>query len=144
MFGQFPNGTAMIYMWPEKDHLKVFPWRGNHIDDTHRVLGLGLDGKLVVAPPGPPFGMPGGMLSINVDPTQRKGGVLFASITRTDDPTQSRGVLRAFDPITLKELWNNSSEVYGCAKFVPPTIAGGRVFLPTCTKPRGEVLVYGR
>jgi hypothetical protein len=47
----------------------------------------------------------------------------------------------AFDPITLKEVWNNSGEApYRFSKFVPPTIAGRRVYLPTCSD---KVLVYG-
>ena len=58
------------------------------------------------------------------------------------------GMLRAFDPITLKELWNNQIDVhaneeqknYWFAKFVPPTIAMGRVYLATAS---GKVLVYG-
>jgi hypothetical protein len=103
-----------------------------------------LDGKLAVAPPGPPFGMPGGMLAVTVDPSASSAGILFASIARPDskDPAnQKQGLLRAFDPITLRELWNNSREsAYNFSKFVPPTIAGGRVYLPTCSD---EVLVYG-
>jgi hypothetical protein len=42
-------------------------------------------------------------------------------------------MLRAFDPITLNELWNNQVDVYArdadkdywFSKFVPPTIADG-------------------
>jgi hypothetical protein len=61
---------------------------------------------------------------------------------------QHFGMLRAFNPFTLRELWNNQSDPsvsdedrnYWFAKFVPPTIANGRVFLPTASK---RVLVYG-
>jgi hypothetical protein len=57
--------------------------------------------------------------------------------------------LRTFDPITLQELWNNQTDSFGhdadkayyFAKFVPPTIARGRVFLATGSR---RVLVYGR
>jgi hypothetical protein len=50
--------------------------------------------------------------------------------------------LRAFDPdpIAFRELWNNQTDIYFFAKFVPPTIAHGRVFLATGSK---RVLVYG-
>lgn len=63
---------------------------------------------------------------------------------------QHYGMLRAFDPITLRELWNNQidpfaanpkNKRYWFAKFVPPTIANGRVFLATGSQ---LVLVYGR
>jgi hypothetical protein len=58
-------------------------------------------------------------------------------------------MLRAFDPITLEELWNNQVDVhardtdkdYWFSKFVPPTIANGRVYLATMSQ---RVLVYGR
>jgi hypothetical protein len=126
---------------------------------------------------GTSVGMPGGMLalSINPDPTQPPAGVLFASVERcrgipVDDPRvhecsvedcqnssatlsicgqQRFGMLRAFDPFTLHELWSNqqfdpsasdADKNYWIAKFVPPTIAHGRVFLATGSK---RVLVYG-
>jgi hypothetical protein len=62
---------------------------------------------------------------------------------------QRWGMLRAFDPDTLQEIWNNQSDPftadpkvknYWFAKFVPPTIAHGMVFLPTASR---RVLVYG-
>jgi hypothetical protein len=66
---------------------------------------------------------------------------------------QRWGMLRAFDPVTLQELWNNQSDPfvasnpafekfknYWFVKFVPPTIAHNRVFLPTASR---RVLVYG-
>ena len=115
-------------------------------------------------------GMPGGMLSLAVDSSQQGSGVLFASVQRCrqskdersrpecmyslcDNPEnckeQRYGSLRAFDPFTMKELWNNQMDPfasdedknYWFAKFVPPTIGHGRVFLATASN---RVLVYGR
>jgi hypothetical protein len=57
---------------------------------------------------------------------------------------QHYGALRAFDPIDMKELWNNQGsrpDDYLFAKFVPPTVAKGKVFLATVSN---IVLVYGR
>jgi hypothetical protein len=141
VFAQFGNAGSFLYVWPEKDHLKAFPWQGNRFDIDHRILGRGLDGQLVLTPPGPPFGMPGGMLSVTINPSQARSGVLFASVVRF--PNQTLGLLRAFDPFTLRELWNNAGRDYRFAKFVAPTIADGKVFLPTAG-PSNEVLVYGR
>jgi hypothetical protein len=53
---------------------------------------------------------------------------------------QRGGMLRAFDPFSLRELWNNGGTDYRFVKFVPPTIAVGRVFLPTSSD---AVFVYG-
>jgi hypothetical protein len=152
VFAAFPGGRSMIYVWPEKDHLKAFPWLGDHIDADHRILGTDEGGKLVLAPPGPPAGMPGGMLAVSIDPGRTDTGVVWASIARTDN--QDLGLLRAFDPFTLRELWNNGGADYRFVKFVPPTIARARVFLSTgCALAQGEwqcdtgrpnaVLVYG-
>jgi hypothetical protein len=63
--------------------------------------------------------------------------------------TEGLGLLRAFDPITLRELWNNQSDRfagdpnnkrYRFAKFVSPMIANGRVYLATGSN---RVLAYG-
>src|SRR5262249_49753913 len=26
VFGKLPDGSAFLYLWPEKDHLKAYPW----------------------------------------------------------------------------------------------------------------------
>jgi hypothetical protein len=161
VFGDFRNGNAFLYVWPEKDYLKSFRWLGNRFATPPKTAA-------VLAPPfidNKRNGMPGGFLSLNIDPTG--GGVLFASLETCDSgfrafsgpptfaecskdqcrqspcvtPNSRRGILRAFDPITLKELWNNKADWgYDFTKFVPPTIAGSRVFLATASD---EVLVYG-
>ena len=121
-------------------------------------------------------GMPGGMLAVNIDGDSGQG-VLFAAIQRCAedlDPgfqghpcvDQRLGSLRAYDPFTLKEVWNDCgtgpslpgdcnlghtgtpdhTDDYYFAKFVPPTVAGGRVFLATASPPGipGKVIVYGK
>lgn len=139
IFASFKGGRSMIYVWPEKDHLKAIPWLGNnHADSVHRVFATDRNNKVLVAPPGPPFGMPGGMLAVAVDTSRNDSGVLFASVP-TPEGIQMSGILRAFDPITLRELWNNAGTDYHFVKFVPPTIAVGRVFLPSMN----AVFVYG-
>ena len=152
VFAAFPGGSSVIYVWPEKDHLKAFPWLGDHADVDHRILATDKSGNLMSAPPGPPAGMPGGMLAVSIDRERTGAGVVFASIARTDN--QDLGLLRAFDPFTLRELWNNAGTDYRFVKFVPPTISGGRLFLETgcslmqakwqCDPARpNSVLVYG-
>jgi hypothetical protein len=139
VFAAFTDSRAMIYVWPEKDHLKAFRWLGDKADVGHPVLATDKTGQLVRAPPGPPFGMPGGMLAVSVDSTRPGSGVLFASIPRPEG-IQMQGMLRAFDPFTLREIWNNDGADYMFAKFVPPTLAGRKVFLPTASN---AVIVYG-
>ena len=173
--------TTRIFAWPERDHLKSFVLEGNQFREKQ--LAVGTDGRLALGP----NSMPGGMLSVVVDPDRPESGVLFASILHKDkrctcviesdaktngcslDPNVSGscdldhpypsqygdafnepespftfGWLRAFDPITMREIWNNESaeagHPYRFSKFVTPTLAAKKVFLPTA---EGKVLVYG-
>jgi hypothetical protein len=167
VFGEFGNRMAFLYVWPEKDHLKSFRWLGDHFKIEPQIA-TSRDGTPVLAPPflAKVFGaagMPGGNLSLTIDPSQSGQGVLFASVQRCRSSDKDRyhecsvefcetasnctvqgfGMLRAFDPITLAELWNDQTDGvndYLFAKWVPPTIANGRVFLATASY---EVLVYG-
>jgi hypothetical protein len=185
VFGVFPDGRAFLYLWAEKDFLKSFQWWGKRFDTTSASvtvntlpqpgIGTNKSGAAVLASPYLSdqvlaVGMPGGMLSLTIDPAQPAAGVLFASVQRCKAFNESEtafnecsvqrcsvssncaeprfGMLRAFDPITLRELWNNQNDpfasdadkTYWFAKFVPPTITHGRVFLPTASR---RVLVYG-
>jgi hypothetical protein len=210
VFGAFPDGRAFLYLWAEKDFLKSFQWWGRRFDATAAAINVNnintlphlgkvatnQSGEAVLAPPylqddltpkgSGSVGMPGGMLALTIDPTQkqRARGVLFASVQRCrvnrdtqgfdvdmEDPAfheckvvdcqtstnhfsqcaqQRWGMLRAFNPDTLQELWNNQSDRvdpafekfknYWFVKFVPPMIAHNRVFLPTASR---RVLVYG-
>jgi hypothetical protein len=143
VFGRF-GSDAFAFVWPEKDRIKRFRWR-----DDGQFDPAPLEGE----PRAPRYvddkrnGMPGGTLSVNVDPSSERRGVVFASVKICDEPgydpcsqAQVRGILRAYDPFTMREIWSNRGENYWYSKFVPPTIAAGRVFLPTAS---GKVLVYG-
>ncbi len=172
VFGRLKSGEAFMYVWAEKDRLKRFVWRPN--DETFDPSPL--TSSAAPAPPlpfpqnlvpntncaphgAPPAlcpnftgnGMPGGMLSLNID-DESGGGVLFASVPKCPKEAgpaftckdQRFGALRAFDPRTLEEVWNNdgrgAADQYWFMKFVPPTVANSRVFLATSS---GKVLVYG-
>ncbi len=54
------------------------------------------------------------------------------------------GTLRALNPVTLAEIWNsntNARDTLGLmSKFAPPTIANGKVFVPTNS---GTIAVFG-
>ncbi|MDE3195856.1 MAG: hypothetical protein KGN84_05910, partial [Acidobacteriota bacterium] len=125
-----------IYVWPEEDRLRAYrydPQTGKF--DTRAEKGI-MGNK----------GMPGAALSISAN--QGKDGVLWASIPCEDDAWVKivRGCFYAFDAENIaRPIWstlaNDRSDYFDFAKYVPPTIANGRVYLATFS---GRVNVYGR
>jgi outer membrane protein assembly factor BamB len=194
VFARFRDNAQFLFVWPEKDHLKRFSWNGTRFDPTP--LESAEIAPPIPLPNGNRYpqpcrnndcvnytgsGMPGGMLAVNIDGDTGQG-VLFAARARcAQDPDpphanppfpgfpctdQRLGSLRAYDPFTLEEVWNDCgtgpslpgdcnlghtgtpdhTDDYYFAKFVPPTVAGGRVFLATAPPPSipGKVIVYGK
>lgn len=125
---------AWVYVWGEGDHLKRYTYK--HTRGSGRFTE-----KKVSALSATRMGMPGGTMSLAVDGTNHGSGILWASLPLMDAFIKDvHGILRAVDPDTLEELWNNSSEHYLYAKYCPPTVAGGKVFLATFSD---RVDVYG-
>ena len=89
------------------------------------------------------------MLVLSADGDKTATGVLWATTTLTKDSNQAvvPGVLRAFDAsdVGKDELWNserNPSDSFGnFAKFNPPTVYNGRVYVPTFSK---QYCVYSK
>jgi len=81
-----------------------------------------------------PDGMPGGALSLSANGTQ--DGIVWASLPNRMDATNGvhRGSLVALDAINLHELWRDDC-VWYFAKFNPPAVADGHVFLATFADP---------
>jgi hypothetical protein len=138
VYADFNNGKSMLYVWPEKDYLKGYQRIGSTFltSDPHI-----LRGGILAPANNVGYGMPGGMLSLSVDPTVQGGGVLFASCPQDADGIL-HGKLYAYDPMNLAELWDNTDtpRSYFDAHFCVPTVANGKVFLPTFSN---KVLVYG-
>ena len=154
-----PQGTV-AYVWSEQDHLRAYAW-----DKHTRKFGWNDDAKLFDARPIAisEFGfvegvmlMPGGFIAVSADGKDPKTGIIWASHP-TEDANNATvpGVLRAFaasDPVTignhtfLRELWNSEHDplkpdrVGMFAKFVPPVVANGKVYLATFSR---QLVVYG-
>jgi LGFP repeat-containing protein len=121
---------GLIYQLPEKDYLKSFRYDKNthHVDETpFRTSGV----RTIE-------GMPGGFssLSVNFD----HDAILWVSYPLGDGQWNNvPGRLAAFDGFTLQQLWSHDGG-YLFAKFVPPTIADGKVIRATASN---KVVVYG-
>lgn len=124
---------ATAYVWPEEDRVKAFsydPQKKFHTKPRQGMMGN--------------KGMPGGFLSISAN--GQEDGILWAAIPCCDDAYVNivRGSLRAFDANTLELIWssdgNEPADYFDHAKYVPPTIANGKVYLATFSD---RLNVYG-
>lgn len=130
--------NEFAYVWSENDKLRALPF--NRTDFT-------FSGNQVTSDIAGPTGQSGAVLSVSSNGTSDGTGILWASYAASGDAENvtAPGVLRAFDANDItKELWNSkiSSEddAGHFAKFCPPTIANGHVYLATFS---AMVIVYG-
>lgn len=95
-----------------------------------------------------PGGEPGGILALSANGSNAVSGILWASHQLNGDANHTTlpGILHAYDARNVShELWNSEQisardAVGDCAKFVPPTVANGKVYLATFS---GRLDVYG-
>lgn len=137
--------NSNLYVWGQSDYLRVFNFNGTTFNTTPTYVGT------TVA-----IGHPGASLSISANGTSN--GILWAA---TNSQGQSGGlgawhmtepgILYAISLPSMTALWNNQQNATrdGCdnyAKFTPPTIANGKVYLAsfgTAQTKSGELCVYG-
>lgn len=134
-----PDGSY-TYVWGEFDFLRQYKF-----DWSSGKFFLPNYARSVVQAPN---GMPGGILAVSANGTNAGTGIVWASHQYSGDANQAvrPGVLRAFDARNVGvELWNSEQfsardTVGNFAKFVPPTVANGTVYLATFSN---RLLVYG-
>jgi alpha-glucosidase (family GH31 glycosyl hydrolase) len=155
---QSPNGTS-LYVWPEEAVVKAFQARPDGTYATTPLNLTGIPNARLGTPasqgnatglggaPGKSPGMPGGALSISADGAAAGGAILWASHPLANaNAGIAPGIVRAFDASDLsRELWNSQvnaprDALPSYAKFCPPTVANGRVYVPTFSD---RVMVYG-
>src|SRR5581483_6516860 len=91
---------------------------------------------------------PGGILAVSADGDRPGTGIVWATMTVAQSAAEMSvsGILRAFDAEDVsRELWNSlqnpARDDFGLyAKYNPPTVYGGRVYVPTFSQ---QVCVYG-
>lgn len=133
-----------LYIWPERDKLKSFRYTKDSADRDGKFMTK----PAAIGPEGAPHGMPGGFLSISANGMH--DGILWAALPLHDDAWIDivRGELRAFritpDGTKLEAAWTSycadESDTFNFAKYVPPTVANGKVYLATFSN---FVSVYG-
>jgi hypothetical protein len=132
VFWNGPDGPR-IYLWTENDPCRAYQFLGNAFNHIPVATSTITQPDNV---PGGSTGMPGGFLTISANGAQN--GILWANHPWKDDLNQKigEGVLRAFDPDSLQEQWNSRNnqardDFGNFAKFCPPSVANGRVYMAT-------------
>jgi hypothetical protein len=127
-----------VYVWATNEALKTFAFDGSEFDPKPIAQS-----KVT----SPPDAWPGGILSLSANGSEAGTGVVWASLPESAGAGESTvdGVLRAFDAEDASvELWNSDLDpadaVGGFAKFCPPTIANGNVYMATFS---WVIQVYG-
>jgi hypothetical protein len=131
-----PNGQQWLYLWGTGDTLKQYQWSNGKFNTTP------------VAASSMTAVMPGGILSISANGSAAGTGILWAlsPISNSAGHNTVAGILRAFHASNVSRvLWdslqNSARDDFGnLAKFCPPTIANGRVYVATFSN---QLAVYG-
>ena len=154
------DGSMLMYVWPEKDYLKGFKFDRRHFNTSPFAASIDR---------APAMSMPGGTLAITAYGSKPDTGIIWGTRPSDCPPDENPseimdqrscnaqyhivpGILKAFDARTLEELWSSSApaDALGTlAKFNPPTVAHGRVYVGTfgknCTIAQcsSDLVVYG-
>jgi len=134
-----PNFGPVIYLWGEADFPKA--WAFNAQTSQFNTTPV-TEGVISGAP------SDAAALSLSANASASGTGIVWASrpISGSSNPGPTSGVLYALDASKLAtELWdsqqNSARDAVGnYAKFAPPTVVNGKVYLATFS---GQLLVYG-
>jgi hypothetical protein len=132
------NGGPLLFNWGPYDQLKAFSFNGTSFSTTPVAEGS-VTNQLY----------PGGILTLSANGDAPGSGVLWATVVSSGDAGSNPpvpGMLYAFDASNVAtQLWNSTMngtrDGFGnFAKFVPPLVANGRVYVATWSN---QVAVYG-
>ena len=147
-----PNGQTWLFVMGEGSNLRAFPLEGGQFNAAKvkksvwiqpKLNPTGNDEKFCQVQQNHGMWMPGGLLGVSSNGTDQ--GIVWALVPVNGDANSCRGVKGmllavAADDVT-KELWrsqgkdakaSDTRDSFGLlARFNPPTIANGKVFVPT-------------
>ena len=133
-------GVSCGYIWPASVFLQQYIF--------DRATNMFTLPAFAQSPSSAPGGQPGGILALTANGTNAGTGIIWASHQLTGNANQSvrPGILHAYDAQNVsRELWSSEQNsardgVGNFAKFVPPTVANGKVYLATFSS---RLNVYG-
>lgn len=133
-------GTSFAYIWPASVFLQQYVFE--------RAVGKFALPAFAHSPTAAPPGQPGGILALSAQSTNPGSAIVWAAHQLAGDANQQvrPGILHAYSAQNVGiELWNSEQisardSVGNFAKFVPPTVANGKVYLATFSN---RLNVYG-
>lgn len=135
------GAAPRLFIWGSGDVIKGYDLYKGLWRTTPAVTTVGS-----IATPVFPGADPVGALAVSSNGSKAGTGILWATKPNTDpDHATVPGDFYALDATTLADLWdttqNPTRDGFGnYAKFVPPTVANGKVYLATHSQ---QVVVYG-
>jgi hypothetical protein len=123
--------TARVYAWGENNHLRAYKYIGGQLQEVNAPR------QSVYRPP---VGMPGGMLAISANGRTAGSGIVWAVVPLDGDANKQRGVKGIVLALDAQDVSRTAwtSEQFAdrdrlglFAKFNPPVIANGKVFVAT-------------
>jgi hypothetical protein len=147
IYWESPVHGPLVYVWYEETYLEAFKIVNgvfeNNTDPNTGLLSPATQSTMRVPP-----GMPGGVLSLSANGSAAGSGIVWATTPYSGNaqPQTVAGIFRAFDASDLSvELWNSKQNAArddsgDFAKFTPPTVANGKVYVATFSN---QLLVYG-
>lgn len=157
VFYNSPNLGPLFFVWGENERLRAFQFANGKFQTTPIAKGLEVSSLGV----GHEGGMPGGMLCLSADGTKPNTAILWASFPPNGNANTSivPGTLAAYDAtnfvtkpdgsMVIQQIWNSDTnpgdQLDKYAKFNPPMVANGRVYLSSYSAQdgKGSVIVYG-
>lgn len=139
VYWESPVYGKVIYYWASGDTLKVFKLINGKLQEFEAAHSSAM------TEPGISNAAP---MSLSANGSKAGTGILWATGSLAGDANRNTvpGILRAFDASDItRELWNSEQiadrdSVGNFAKFCPPTVANGKVYVPTFS---GQLQVYG-
>ncbi len=147
-----PARGPMLFVWGENESLRAWS-----IDAAGKITLVAKSNEIASAGVGGQGGMPGGFPVVSSNGSTPNTGIVWATAPINGDANKHvvEGILRAYDaskldPVNnidgsprLKLLWDSKQipgNTFNHAKFTPPVVADGKVFVATYD---GRVDVYG-
>jgi hypothetical protein len=125
----------LIYSWNQFSYLEAYHFNGATFDTAPVLTGAAQAGTA------------GAILTLSAHNENPNTGIIWASMPLSGSPGNAvvPGIIRAYNAETLEEIWNSQEvpsrdSVGTYAKFVPPLVVNGKVYMATFNN---AVVVYG-